>query len=304
MYRYCPLQQTFDAIVDGIVRSVDRAHSNAVLGHIYWNQGQLLNASINRSPTGYLNNSEEERAKYEHDTDKDFYLLKFTDVNERPLGVLTWFAVHPTSMNNTNSLISGDNKGHASLMFEAHINEGALPGKGAFVAGFANANLGDVSPNLQGPRCMDTGEPCDFGSSTCGGKNEMCIASGPGKDMWESTTIIASRQYEKAIELFGNATERVSGPVAFIHQHVDMTNVVVRKTGEKPVKTCKPAMGYSFAAGTVDGPGAFDFKQGTTSPNRFWNLVRDFISKPSKEMIACHAPKPILLSTGQVRRLL
>lgn len=30
----------------------------------------------------------------------------------------------------------------------------------------------------------------------------------------------------------------------------------------KGKKTCKPAMGYSFAAGTTDGPGAFDFTQG------------------------------------------
>lgn len=59
-------------------------------------------------------------------------------------------------------------------------------------------------------------------------------------------------------------------------------------------------MGYSFAAGTVDGPGAFDFKQGSTSGNTFWNLVRDFISKPSQSMIECHAPKPILLATGQM----
>jgi len=29
------------------------------------------------------------------------------------------------------------------------------------------------------------------------------------------------------------------------------------------VHTCPPAMGYSFAAGTIDGPGAFDFTQGT-----------------------------------------
>lgn len=28
------------------------------------------------------------------------------------------------------------------------------------------------------------------------------------------------------------------------------------------VKTCKPAMGFSFAAGTTDGPGAFNFTQG------------------------------------------
>lgn len=28
------------------------------------------------------------------------------------------------------------------------------------------------------------------------------------------------------------------------------------------VKTCKPALGYSFAAGTIDGVGAFNFTQG------------------------------------------
>jgi len=45
-------------------------------------------------------------------------------------------------------------------------------------------------------------------------------------------------------------------------------------------------------------PGAFDFKQGTTSGNRFWNFVRDFIAKPNKELMECHEPKPILLATG------
>lgn len=56
----------------------------------------------------------------------------------------------------------------------------------------------------------------------------------------------------------------------------------------------------SFAAGTIDGPGEFDFRQGTTTSNRFWNLIRDLVSKPSKEMIECHKPKPILLATGQL----
>lgn len=31
------------------------------------------------------------------------------------------------------------------------------------------------------------------------------------------------------------------------------------------VKTCPAAMGFAFAAGTTDGPGAFDFKQGDDS---------------------------------------
>lgn len=59
-------------------------------------------------------------------------------------------------------------------------------------------------------------------------------------------------------------------------------------------------MGYSFAAGTTDGPGAFNFSQGETTDNPLWNLVRDFIAEPTEEDIACHAPKPILLATGRV----
>ena len=40
------------------------------------------------------------------------------------MGVINWFAVHPTSMNNTNHLISGDNKGLASQLLERYVNQG------------------------------------------------------------------------------------------------------------------------------------------------------------------------------------
>ena len=50
------------------------------------------------------------------------------DTNE-PMGVINWFAVHPTSMNNTNQLISGDNKGLASQLLEKDVNpSGQLTG--------------------------------------------------------------------------------------------------------------------------------------------------------------------------------
>ena len=35
-----------------------------------------------------------------------------------------------------------------------------------------------------------------------------------------------------------------------------------KEGGFEVVKTCPAAMGFGFAAGTTDGPGAFDFKQG------------------------------------------
>ena len=41
----------------------------------------------------------------------------------------SWFAVHCTSMNYTNTLISGDNKGYAAYLMEKDMNNGALPGQ-------------------------------------------------------------------------------------------------------------------------------------------------------------------------------
>lgn len=70
--------------------------------------------------------------------------------------------------------------------------------QGKFVAAFAQSNCGDVSPNINGPRCIDTGLPCDLATSTCDGRVQKCIASGPGKDMVESTKIIGERQFTKA----------------------------------------------------------------------------------------------------------
>jgi len=61
-------------------------------------------------------------------------------------------------------------------------------------------------------------------------------------------------------------------------------------------------LGDSFAGGTTDGPGDFDFTQGTnsTSANPFWNFIAHFISDPTQEEIDCQAPKPILLNTGDI----
>ena len=66
------------------------------------------------------------------------------------------------------------------------------------MAAFAQANSGDVSPNIAGPRCTDTGLPCDYLTSTCGNRSQLCVATGPGKDSVESTKIIGTRQFEKA----------------------------------------------------------------------------------------------------------
>ena len=84
-------------------------------------------------------------------------------------------------------------------------------------------------------------------------------------------------------------------------------------------KTCASALGFSFAAGTTDGPGAFllrttqlqrannahragdfDFKQADKTGNALWDAIRDFIVRPSRQQEHCQHPKPVLLSTGEI----
>ncbi|KAL9891718.1 neutral ceramidase isoform X1 [Glossina fuscipes] len=302
--------QTFEAMAHGIYLSVKRATDNLVEGKIFLAHTLILNANINRSPTSYLRNPIEERAQYEHDVDKTLMQLRFVDMEENILGVFNWYAVHATSMNNTNTLVSSDNVGYASLLLEREFNTNKVPGKGKFVGAFCSSNLGDVSPNIMGPKCSRSGNPCDLLTSKCPPKEGECFASGPGQDMFESTQIIGQRLAEGALRLLNSADEEdngsreVTGDISFIHQFVDMPsyngtayNPSQRKIDK--IRGCQPAMGYSFAAGTTDGPGAFNFAQGTVTENPMWNLVRDFIVPPTQDDITCHSPKPILLATGR-----
>ncbi|GKV08000.1 hypothetical protein SLEP1_g19693 [Rubroshorea leprosula] len=360
------VRQSFDALVDGIEKSIIQAHENLRPGSIFVNQGELLDAGVNRSPSAYLNNPAAERSKYKYDVDKEMTLLKFVDDQWGPVGSFNWFATHGTSMSRTNSLISGDNKGAAARFMEdwfdrngtgsSYLKESegiprrvsniipnlpnnhhellelaasfqSSPGRPAtrtlsvarrvrgalrqadkpgFVAAFCQSNCGDVSPNVHGAFCIDTGLPCDFNHSTCGGKNELCYGRGPGSDEFESTRIIGERQFRKALHLFNKASEQLQGKVDYRHTHLDFSqlNVTLAKQGggSEVVKTCPAAMGFAFAAGTTDGPGAFDFKQGDDAGNPFWRLVRNLLKIPDKKQVDCQHPKPILLDTGEMTK--
>ncbi|XVE59360.1 hypothetical protein DITRI_Ditri05aG0040200 [Diplodiscus trichospermus] len=179
--------------------------------------------------------------------------------------------------------------------------------KPGFVSAFCQTNCGDVSPNVLGAFCTDTGLPCDFNHSTCGGKNELCYGRGPGyPDEFESTCIIGERQFRKAVDLFNKASEQLKGKVDYRHTYLDFSQLEVTLPkeggGSEVVKTCPAAMGFGFAAGTTDGPGAFDFKQGDDKGNPFWKLVGGLLKTPDKKQVDCQHPKPILLDTGEMKQ--
>jgi len=54
-------QINFKAIVSGIVQSIQRAHADLQPGKIFISNSRLDDANINRSPSSYLANPEEER---------------------------------------------------------------------------------------------------------------------------------------------------------------------------------------------------------------------------------------------------
>ena len=305
-------KQSYQAIVDGALLSIIRAHQNLCPGYLSIGTAAIEDANINRSLYAYLANPEEERAKYEWEVDKSMTLLRFKSAeNGRDLGVLTWFPVHGTSMLGNNTLISGDNKGVAAHLFEKAIEETGLANKG-FVAGFSQANVGDTSPNVLGAYCEDgSGERCNFEDSTCGGK-KLCHGRGPffrKKDQGASSCFeIGRRQFAGAKALYDRLDEdgtAVRGSVVkSLHSFQDFSNFTFLLPNGAIATTCPAALGYSFAAGTTDGPGAFDFKQnnsGSPNANPMWSVVSGFLREPSEVQKQCHSPKPILLDVGEIK---
>ena len=296
------VDDTFQAYRRGIVKSIVRAHESARPDRVYLTAGELRDASVNRSPTAYALNPAEERALYDDDVDREFTQLVVLSADDdgAPIGAINWFAVHGVSMLNTNDLISSDNKGWASVMLEKSVNPAGAPvGEGPFVAAFASSNLGDVSPNLSGAFCLDPDQTCDPVTNTCGAggslfRYEPCYAVGPGgADMFESTRVIAERQFDKARELFDDVGgyAEVTGPVRFVHQFVDMENRTVTLDDGSTARTCTAAMGYSMWAGPVDGPTG-QMPQAETEHRPFVDGVTELLfTPPTPEQEECHLPK-------------
>ncbi|KAK5164783.1 uncharacterized protein LTR77_009447 [Saxophila tyrrhenica] len=301
---------SYQAIVDGAVQSIKIAHESLAPGRLSVGTTEIEDANVSRSPYAYLQNPADERARYANDVDKTMTLLKFTHVDdsgdEEEIGVLNWFAVHGTSMLGNNSIVTGDNKGVAAYLFEKSMADDT------FVAGFSQANVGDTSPNILGAYCEygdHEGEMCDFRHSLCGNISEPCHGRGPYFGLngagTASTFEIGSRQYQGAKDLFNDAsafTQVTGGVVKSLHQSVDFSTFHFTLSNGTEVKTCPAALGYSFAAGTTDGPGAFDFKQGDSDdPNAspVWGVVGNLLHNPNKTQEECQAPKPILMDVGE-----
>ncbi|KAK6344297.1 hypothetical protein TWF696_007937 [Orbilia brochopaga] len=307
-------KQNYQAIVDGTVLSIRRAHDSLAEGYLTSGNTKIQNAAINRSPYAYQANSAEERAKYNADVDQTLTMLRFTRASDKQhIGVLTWFSVHGTSMLGNNTLVAADNKGVAAYLFETAVKGNS--GSSQFVAGFSQASVGDTTPNVEGAWCEDKdhiGQQCTFDKSTCGGKSQPCHGRGPAfreKDNGASSCYeIGRRQFQGALELYNSLDSRAGtaitgNSVKSFHTFVNMAKYSFKHPNGTTVRTCPAALGYSFAAGTSDGPGAFDFTQsdsGAPDANPVWKVVSAVLKEPGPQQRACQWPKPILLDVGEM----
>jgi neutral ceramidase len=269
-------RQNFDTIVEGIYRSIVRADEDLAPGTIQIARGNLLKTSINRSPTSYLENPASERALYSGDpedpedtgdTDKQMTLLKLVHSDGTEIGEINWFAVHCTSMHNNNHLISGDNKGYASYLFE-RLKKTDYNSRHTFVAAFAQSNEGDVSPNIYG------------------GQN------GGGDDDFESTQMSGGKQYSKAVNLYDSADELLVGGIDYRHAFVKMDDVeITQSVGGVTRRTCPAAIGFSMLAGAADGPGIGWQGLACDKHKWLWFICKHLTTD-------CQAEKPIVVQTG------
>ncbi|MEV8503983.1 neutral/alkaline ceramidase [Actinoplanes sp. NPDC051475] len=267
----------FEAIVSGIVRAVDAADAGLAPGTVKIAEGDLIGANVNRSLPAFENNPAADKAKFPGAVDTRMTVLRF-ERGGRPVGLLSFFATHGTSMTPANHLISADNKGYAAHLIEDGVHGVDWAHRGAFVAAFAQTNAGDMSPNLRN-----------------GG------AQGPTDDEFENTRIIGRLQADKAQQLFDSATEELTGPIDARGRYVDFSNVQV--TGAytpdgREHRTCPGALGQNFTAGAEDGPGPPIVDEGDLSTNPLLLVAGIVVNPTPAEVRACQAPKDVFLGSG------
>ena len=228
-------EKTTRIIASGIAKSIAAANKNLKEGKIYIHKGTVENCGAQRSKEAYNNNPQRERNKFGSDTDKEMLLLKFVHFKnglETPIGVLNWYAIHPTDIGQYNKHVSGDNKGCASRLFEHKASEEL--GIDNFVAAFANSNCGDVSGNMG----IDMADEASALNYEVNMKNH------------------GELQYNEARALFDTADRELEGSISTWYRHIQMDRVRIKNTTKR---TWPYSLGLSFTAGSQeDGASVYE----------------------------------------------
>lgn len=251
-------QGVFDTIVNGIVQAVQSANLSARPGRLFVNAGEVEDCGVNRSLEAFSRNPEFNPLDPGSWIDREMLLLAFwVDEDNRgrrtPLGLLNWYAIHPTALGMFNNKVSGDCKGHAELLTEAHF-DAQLGRGGVFVAAFGNGNAGDVSGNIQLDAAGNKRVERPMGGDVPAAPVTIlpAVQRHPSKRAQDIKRMqqLGQRQHERARELFDAAKHELTGALRCAHMFVDMSAVDIdARPGER---TSTAALGISFGAGSSE----------------------------------------------------
>jgi neutral ceramidase len=277
--------KNFECIVQGIVQSIRAAFINRQEGRIFMSRGDVEDCGKIRSMPAYLKNAPElQGADPEDDTPlyREMTLLKFVP-NRGPIGVLSWYGVHPTCMGEKGRLISGDNKSYAQSLFESR------PG---ITAAFANSCCGDISPNA------GRGLP-------------------DGLHDFDRTVEFGLKQSQKASDLSLDESLELVGGLDYRHRYVDLSCWPAGTQGSPLRKTWPPALGFGMIRGSSEDSEGLrcitNWGEGTTrenishDPDEFRRVIKfattlffgvEWPEPLPREYVEGHGNKAILLPLG------
>lgn len=226
-------QRVHDAIVDGVVVAIERALRALRPARVWVHDGWIPASepiAFNRSVEAYNRNADTAPVTWERRdeaVERTMTVLRVDDEHDVPMGLVSWFPVHGTSVHSENRLLGGDNKGWAARLCEAWAKE---RGHSGFVALFAQESTGDVSPNYRWHA----------------GRHKMI---GRYDDDEESSRFAGDIQARHARALFTLARgegRELTGPLVTALRHTDMFELAA-----------PPRLGLTFSVGTLEGQGPF-----------------------------------------------
>jgi len=236
------VSEVFETFTAGITNAIIEATQNMQSSNLSFAKGRFeanKELAINRSVKAWNQNPEVEKLTEETNhkgVDLEMSLLKFSDIDNKPLASINWFGVHTTSVHNDNKKICSDNKGYAADFMEKHFQKENPD----YLAAFAQRACGDISPNYF----------WDSKKKWTRGKFENCF---------ESAAYNGKLQFEKAKEIATASSQKeVTGDIDYAMMYVDFSNIYIDHEfahGVVGARTDLSCHGVAFFSGTVEGPG-------------------------------------------------
>ena len=245
--------ESYDVICIGIADAIEEATNNLAKGSVTLAYGNTDIDTYNRSllaaraNKNYKSSAKNDTQESWNSVSKEMSLLVFKQDGKGDVGLLSFFPSHGTSNGITNELVSSDHKGYAAYYVEKQKGNG-------YVAAFAQAETGDVSPNEPNKKDVTKAfkRPADVDKTL---------------DVIENEIVDGQQEADAALRLLkggkGVTTINLSKTAATNYSVVDFSDIKVDKKyiGDHYIpyddidnaRTAEPCIGAGIIAGDEEG---------------------------------------------------